>query len=109
MRSCRGSSRATFPRAAAHGDIAHETEIVMTAIGKTLDHIGLGMERIVRVDVHLTDISRMAEFDRVYRDSSRAAPCLPARAPSRAASPADRASRSRSWRGYERAGHALRR
>jgi enamine deaminase RidA (YjgF/YER057c/UK114 family) len=24
------------------------------------------MERIVRVEVHLTDISRMPEFDRVY-------------------------------------------
>jgi 2-iminobutanoate/2-iminopropanoate deaminase len=64
--------------AAAHGDIAHETEIVMTAIGKALDHIGLGMERIVRVDVHLTDISRMAEFDRVYRDFF-ASGALPAR------------------------------
>ena len=52
---------------AAHGDIAREAEIVMTAIRDALAQIGLGMERIVRVEVHLTDIGRMAEFDRVYR------------------------------------------
>ena len=50
----------------------------MTAIGKALDHIGLGMERIVRVDVHLTDLSRMAEFDQAYRDFF-ASGALPAR------------------------------
>jgi len=52
--------------AAAHGDIAREAEIVMPAIRDVLARIGLGMERIVRVEVHLTDISRMPEFDRVY-------------------------------------------
>jgi 2-iminobutanoate/2-iminopropanoate deaminase len=55
--------------AAAHGDIAREAEVVMTAIGEALARIGLGMERIVRVDVHLTEIGRMPEFDRVYRRS----------------------------------------
>jgi 2-iminobutanoate/2-iminopropanoate deaminase len=53
--------------AAAHGDIAREAEIVMAAIRDALAQIGLGMERIVRVDVHLTDIGRMPELDRVYR------------------------------------------
>ena len=53
--------------AAAHGDIARETEIVMAAIREALAQIGLGMERIVRVDAHLTEIRRMPEFDRVYR------------------------------------------
>jgi 2-iminobutanoate/2-iminopropanoate deaminase len=53
--------------AAAHGDIGRETEIVMAAIRDALAQIGLGMERIVRVDVHLTDIGRMPELDRVYR------------------------------------------
>jgi 2-iminobutanoate/2-iminopropanoate deaminase len=53
--------------AAAHGDVARETEIVMTAIREALAWIGLGMERIVRVDVHLTEIGRVPEFDRVYR------------------------------------------
>jgi len=51
---------------AAHGDIARETDIVMTAIRDGLAHVGLGMERIVRVDVHMTDVGRMAELDRVY-------------------------------------------
>jgi 2-iminobutanoate/2-iminopropanoate deaminase len=53
--------------AAAHGDIAREAEIVMTAIREALAQVGLGVERIVQVEVHLTDISRMPEFDRVYR------------------------------------------
>jgi 2-iminobutanoate/2-iminopropanoate deaminase len=53
--------------AAAHGDIARETELVMAAIREALAGIGLGMERIVRVDAHLTEIRRMPEFDRVYR------------------------------------------
>lgn len=53
--------------AAAHGDLVREAEIVMAAIQGALAHVGLGMERIVRVEVHLTDIDRMPEFDRVYR------------------------------------------
>jgi 2-iminobutanoate/2-iminopropanoate deaminase len=52
--------------AAAHGDIAREAEIVMAAIRGALAEIGLGMERIVRVEIHLTDIGRMPELDRVY-------------------------------------------
>jgi len=53
--------------ARTHGDIACETELVMAAIRDALAGIGLGMERIVRVDVHLSEIGRMPEFDRVYR------------------------------------------
>jgi 2-iminobutanoate/2-iminopropanoate deaminase len=52
--------------AAALGDVAREAEIVMTAIRGALAQIGLGMERILRVDVHLTDIGRMPGFDRTY-------------------------------------------
>jgi 2-iminobutanoate/2-iminopropanoate deaminase len=52
--------------AAAHGDIAREAQLVMTAIRGALAQIGLGMEHIVRVEVHLTDIGRMPELDRVY-------------------------------------------
>ena len=52
--------------AAAQGDLAREAEIVMMAIRGALAQIGLGMERIVRVEVHLTDIGRMPELDRVY-------------------------------------------
>jgi 2-iminobutanoate/2-iminopropanoate deaminase len=53
--------------AEALGDIDRETELVMAAIRDALARLGLGMERIVRVDVHLTEIGRMPEFDRVYR------------------------------------------
>ena len=53
--------------AAAHGDIARETELVMAAIREALAQVGLGTERIVRVDAHLSEIGRIAEFDRVYR------------------------------------------
>jgi 2-iminobutanoate/2-iminopropanoate deaminase len=53
--------------AAAHGDVAREAEIVMAAVRAALAQVGLGMERIVRVDVHLIEIARMPEFDRVYR------------------------------------------
>jgi 2-iminobutanoate/2-iminopropanoate deaminase len=52
--------------AAAHGDVAREAEIVMTAIRDALAQVGVGMERIVRVEVHLTDIGRMPDFDRAY-------------------------------------------
>lgn len=52
--------------AAAHGDVARETEIVMAAIREALGQAGLGMDRIVRVDVHMTDVARMAELDEVY-------------------------------------------
>ena len=48
------------------GDITRETDIVMTAIRGGLAQIGLGMERILRVDVHITDIGHMAELDRAY-------------------------------------------
>ena len=52
--------------AAAHGDVARETGIVMSAIRDALGQVGLGMDRIVRVDVHMTDVTRMAELDAVY-------------------------------------------
>ena len=52
--------------ATAHGDIGRETEIVMAAIRDGLAQAGLGMDRIVRVDVHMSDVGRMAELDTVY-------------------------------------------
>ena len=52
--------------AGALGDIGRETELVMTAIRDALAHVGLAMERIVRVDVHMTDVGQMAELDRAY-------------------------------------------
>lgn len=50
-----------------HGDIAAETRLCMDAIRAALASIGVAMERIVRVDVHITDLSRMPELNRVYR------------------------------------------
>lgn len=52
--------------AAAHGNIAAETRLCMEAIQRALASIGLGMDRIVRVDVHMTDLARMPELNRVY-------------------------------------------
>jgi 2-iminobutanoate/2-iminopropanoate deaminase len=53
--------------AAAHGDIAAETRLIMEAIRGGLQSIGLGMDRIVRVDVHLTDLSTMPQMNEAYR------------------------------------------
>jgi enamine deaminase RidA (YjgF/YER057c/UK114 family) len=52
--------------AAAHGDVARETEIVMITIREALAQVGVGMERIVRADVHLIEIARIPDFDQVY-------------------------------------------
>lgn len=49
------------------GDIAAETELVLRSIHGTLAQMNLGMERIVRVDVHLTDLGEIAAMDAVYR------------------------------------------
>lgn len=48
------------------GDIAQETALVMAAIRDELAYVGVGMDRIVRVDVHLVDIGRITEFDTAY-------------------------------------------
>ncbi len=52
--------------ASALGDVAEETRVVMTAIRDALAHIGLGTDRIVRVDIHMTDLDRMSELNPVY-------------------------------------------
>ena len=49
-----------------HGDIGEETRVVMSAIRGALAGVGLGMERIVRADVHMTDLARMPELNAVY-------------------------------------------
>jgi 2-iminobutanoate/2-iminopropanoate deaminase len=51
----------------AHGDIAAETRLVMEAIRQALAGIGVGMERILRVDVHLTDLDTMPAMNEAYR------------------------------------------
>jgi 2-iminobutanoate/2-iminopropanoate deaminase len=50
-----------------HGDIAAETRLVMEAIRRALSGIGVGMDRIVRVDVHLTDLASMPVMNAAYR------------------------------------------
>lgn len=52
--------------AEAVGDVAAETRIVMRAIRDALASAGLGMDRIVRVDIHMTDLSRMGDLNPVY-------------------------------------------
>ena len=49
------------------GDIAAETREVMSTIAELLAEIGLSMQDIVRVDVHLTDIDDMPAMNQVYR------------------------------------------
>lgn len=49
------------------GDVAAETREVMTTISELLAEIGLSMQDVVRVDVHLTDISQMDAMNDVYR------------------------------------------
>lgn len=51
----------------AAGDIAAETDLVLRSIHETLARLGLGMDRIVRVDVHLLDLGEIAAMDAVYR------------------------------------------
>jgi len=48
------------------GDVARETEVVMAAIREALTAAGTSMDRVVRVDVHMTDLTRMRELDPVY-------------------------------------------
>ena len=50
------------------GDVAAETRAVLTAIRAMLAELGLTMENIVRVDVHLADLSDFDAMDAVYRE-----------------------------------------
>ena len=48
------------------GDVGAETEIVMNKIKEILADVGVGMERIVRVDVHLADLREIRAMNAVY-------------------------------------------
>ena len=64
-----GLVAADFPAGrAVLGDIAAETRCVLDAIRSMLAEIGVGMERIVRVDVHLSDLDDFDAMDAIYRD-----------------------------------------
>ena len=64
-----GLVAADFPGGCAVlGDVGAETRAVMTAIRDILAEIELGMDRIVRVDVHLADLGDFDAMDRAYRE-----------------------------------------
>ena len=54
--------------AKAIGDFRDETRVVMKAIKALLAELDLGLEDLVRVQVHITDMERFDEMNQVYRD-----------------------------------------
>ena len=63
-----GLVAADFPEGKALlGDVAEETRAVLNAIAGILKEVGLGMERIVRVDVHLVSLDDFDVMDAAYR------------------------------------------
>ncbi len=64
-----GLVAADFPEGlAVLGDVGAETRAVLSAIRDTLDEIGLAMDRIVRVEVHLADLDQFDAMDAAYRE-----------------------------------------
>ena len=64
-----GLVAADFPEGcAALGDVGAETRAVLTAIGHILAELALGMEDIVRVDVHLANLDDFDRMDSAYRE-----------------------------------------
>jgi 2-iminobutanoate/2-iminopropanoate deaminase len=49
------------------GDVAAETDLVLRSIRDSLAGLQLGMDRIVRVEVHMVDLDEMPAMDAVYR------------------------------------------
>lgn len=49
------------------GDVASETELVMKELRRTLGVFGCGLDRVVRVDVHLADLGEIDTMDAIYR------------------------------------------
>ncbi len=52
--------------AAAMGDIGRETAVVLDAIRGLLGRLGLTMDAVVRVDVHLSDLAQFDAMNQVY-------------------------------------------
>jgi 2-iminobutanoate/2-iminopropanoate deaminase len=64
-----GLVAADFPAGrAVLGDVGAETRAVLTAIRDVLTEVELGMDRIVRVDVHLADLGDFDAMDSAYRE-----------------------------------------
>jgi 2-iminobutanoate/2-iminopropanoate deaminase len=53
--------------AAAVGDVRAETEAVLRAIRDVLARLGLGLDRVVRVDVYMTDLDEAGAMNEAYR------------------------------------------
>ncbi len=51
----------------AIGDIAAETRAVLTALDDLLQQHGSALDRVVRIDVHIADITMKPAMDAVYR------------------------------------------
>jgi len=49
------------------GDIRAETRLVLTTIGDLLRRHGAALDDVLRVDVHLADLSEIQAMDEVYR------------------------------------------
>ena len=63
-----GLVAADFPEGTAVlGDIAAETTAVMNVIEAILAELDLGMNALVRADVHLTDLEHFDAMDTAYR------------------------------------------
>ncbi|UCH40444.1 MAG: RidA family protein [Gammaproteobacteria bacterium] len=64
-----GLVAADFPAGVAVlGDAAAETRAVLQTIGKILDELKLSRDRIVKVEVHLSDLDDFDAMDAAYRD-----------------------------------------
>ncbi|WP_416140426.1 RidA family protein [Halomonas sp. HK25] len=50
------------------GDIDGETRLVLRRIRRMLESVGSGMDRVVRVDVHITDLEEIRRMDAVYAE-----------------------------------------
>ncbi len=53
---------------AALGDVGAETRAVLSAVRAILAELELGMDRIVRVDVHLADLDDFDAMDAAFRE-----------------------------------------
>ena len=49
------------------GDVAAETELVMTTIRGMLSEIGLTLDRVVRIDVHMANLDEFPILNEAYR------------------------------------------
>ncbi len=65
-----GLVAADFPEGqAVLGDVGEETRAVLNAVRAILLELGLGMDRVVRADVHLASLDDFDAMDAAYRDA----------------------------------------